>query len=196
MPAEFAITFDYLCPFARNLNESVLEALAGGAEWKVHFRPFSLAQTKVVERELDVWDRDRGATGTRGVLALQWGIAVRDRWPAGFSDFHLAAFAARHEQGADIGDEAVLATVAGSVGLDAAAVAGEVDSGRPLESLAAEHLDLVAGWDVFGVPTLISGEEAVFVRLMERHRPEVVQRLLDLVGWRDLNEFKRTRIPR
>ena len=196
MAVAFDITFDYLCPFARNLSESVIEALDAGVEWKVRFRPFSLAQTKAEEGEPDVWDRESGAVGTRGVLALQWGTAVRDRWPSCFHTFHLAVFAARHERGADIGDESGLAEAARAAGLDPKAVAMEVNSGSPLAALAAEHQDLVADWAVFGVPTLIVGEEAIFVRFMERHQPDAVQRILDLAEWTELNEFKRTRIPR
>jgi hypothetical protein len=196
MATAFALTFDYLCPFARNVSESVVEGLLSGSAWDVRFRPFSLSQTKVDEGEVDVWDRPVGSEGTRGVLALQWGLAVRDGWSDGFHDFHLALFAARHEMGADISDTSVLAEVSGSVGLDPESVAAEIDSGRPLRTLQREHQDLVSQWGVFGVPTLIVGDEAVFVRSMERHQPDEIERLVDLIGWTNLNEFKRTRIPR
>ncbi len=196
MSLSFAITFDYLCPFARNLNESVIEGLADGAPWDASFRPFSLAQTKVGDGESDVWERPAGSEGTRGVLALQWGIAVRDEWPQVFATFHIELFCARHDHGRDIGDETVLSEVARASGLDGSAVAAVVSAGGPRLKLQQEHEDLVAGWDVFGVPTVIVGEEAVFVRSMERHRPDEVSRLLELVTWTNLNEFKRTRIPR
>lgn len=192
----FAITFDYLCPFARNLNESVIEGLAGGAQWSVTFRAFSLSQTKVDDDEPDVWKRSAGSPGTSGVLALQWGIAAREEWPDVFPTFHIELFAARHDRGLDIGDEAVLKEVAETCGLNGSAVAAVVGSGGPRRALQQEHDELVAGWDVFGVPTLIVGDEAVFVRSMERHRPDELARLLDLVSWTNLNEFKRTRIPR
>jgi predicted DsbA family dithiol-disulfide isomerase len=192
----FAITFDYLCPFARNLNESVIEAIDEGAQWDVTFRPFSLAQTKVEDPDTDVWDRPPGDQGARGVRALQWGIAVRDGWPANFSRFHTALFAARHDRGLDIGDDEELAAVAETSGLDSVAIAEVVDGGAPRLTVQREHQELVAGWDVFGVPTVVVGDEAVFVRSMERHRPDEIARLLDLVSWTNLNEFKRTRVPR
>ena len=56
---------------------------------------------------------------------------------------------------------------------------------------------------MFGVPTFVAGDQAVFVRVM--HRPgedregarRTIERVLDLLsGWVDLNEFKRTTIPR
>ncbi|MEA2001773.1 MAG: DsbA family protein [Actinomycetota bacterium] len=196
MTARFAITFDYLCPFARNANEAVVEALESASKWEVDFRPFSLAQTKVEDGKIDVWDRDPGSEGTRGVLALQWGIAVRDNWNDQFLAFHLALFDTRHGHGSDIGNQEILVQTAQAAGLDAEAVIAEVNSGRPLKTLATEHSDLVSGWAVFGVPTFIVGEEAVFVRSMERHRPDDIQRIVDLVSWTNLNEFKRTRVPR
>jgi hypothetical protein len=49
---------------------------------------------------------------------------------------------------------------------------------------------------VFGVPTFVEGDEAVFVRLMERGRVDDLERALDLIPWTGLNEFKRTRISR
>ena len=196
MTAPFAITFDYLCPFARNANESVVEGLLSGEEWEVTFRPFSLSQTKVEDGQQDVWDRPADAEGIRGVLALQWGLAVRDNWPDLFLAFHAALFEARHGRGADIGDETELNAVAVDVGLVASDIAAEVASGRPAKTLAAEHADAVSRWDVFGVPTFIVEDEAVFVRCMARHRPDEIESIVDLIGWTNLNEFKRTRVPR
>ena len=68
--------------------------------------------------------------------------------------------------------------------------------GRPLKTLAAEHLEAVERWAVFGVPTFIEGDEAVFVRFMERGRVDDLERALDLLPWDRLNEFKRTRTAR
>jgi len=40
----FALTYDYLCPFARNANEHVVTGLRSGAPWDVTIIPFSLTQ--------------------------------------------------------------------------------------------------------------------------------------------------------
>lgn len=189
----FAITFDYLCPFARNANEAVLSALAAGEPWEVRFRPFSLSQVHLGEDEPPVWERDDAASG---VLALQWGIAARDHSPEVFGSVHRALFAARHDEGRDISDEGVVREAVGAAGGDVELLAKVVSSGEPLRTLAAEHTEAVERWGVFGVPTFIAGDEAVFVRFMERDRVDDVARALDLVEWSRLNEFKRTRVPR
>lgn len=162
-------------------------------DWR--FLGFSLDQAHAEEGEPPIWDRPPDERGT-GVIALQWGIAVRDAFADGFFDFHLATFAARFDEGRKIGKEEVVREVAGEVGLDVDAVAAEVGSGRPLETLAAEHTESVDRWGCFGVPTFIDGENSVFVRLMERDRVDDLERVLDLLGWAELNEFKRTRLPR
>ena len=190
---EFAVTFDYLCPFARNANEAVLSGLERGEDWDVTFRPFSLAQAHTEEGETAVWERPEGASGVR---ALLWGLATRDEFPEVFPLVHRSLFAARHDHGLDIGDESVLREAVAAAGGNPDAVAEVVASGRPGKVLASEHSEAVERWAVFGVPTFIVGEEAVFVRFMERDRVEDLRRVLELLTWTNLNEFKRTRVPR
>jgi len=192
---QFAVSFDYRCPFARNGHESVVAGLREGRDWDVRFLPFSLDQVHVEEGEPPVWERDPDSWGT-GVLALLWGIAVRDSFAEHFLDWHVAAFAARHDEGLKIAKAEVLAEVAKSVGLGAAAVAAEVASGRPLKVLAEEHTEADRRWHVFGVPTFIVDERAAFVRLMDRANAAEVDKVLDLLEWTDLNEFKHTSVPR
>jgi hypothetical protein len=191
----FAVSFDYRCPFARNAHESVVQGLHDGREWDVTFTPFSLDQVHVDEGDAPVWDRPADERGS-GVLALEWGLAVRDSFRDAFLDFHVALFAARHDHGRQLRDADVLADVAGSVGLDAAAVASVVASGAPLAALREEHT--AAGRDdaMFGVPTFSDGGASVFVRLMDRRRPDQIDRVLDLLAFEGLNEFKHTRVPR
>lgn len=195
MQRSFSITYDYLCPFARNANETLVEMLQGGAAYSVNFVPFSLAQSNTEDGEIPQWDRPLDEVGG-GVLALLWSIAVRDGYPEFFLAFHAAVFSARHDEGSDIGDEGVLGRVALSVGLDAESIRSHVATGAPAGTLAVEHMELVEDHETFGVPTFIEGDEAVFVRFMERHTPDDVERALDMLGWTNLNEFKRTTIPR
>jgi len=196
MSRSFAVTFDYLCPFARNAFEAIAAGLEAGRDWQVGYVPFSLTHAHVPEGETAAWDRSPGDRYTNGVLALQWGLAVRDGFPDRFLAFHLAAFAARHDEARDLRDEAVLRDVAASAGLDSDAVASAVAGGEPKRTLAEEHARAVERWRVFGVPTFIEGDEAVFIRLMERGRVDDLDQALALLGATRLNEFKRTVVPR
>ena len=196
MARQFALTWDYRCPFARNAHEALVNGLKQGRDWDVRFWPFSLDQVHVEEGETPVWERSLDGEGVSGLRALLWGIAVRDAFPDQFLDFHVAAFRARHDEGKKIAEESVLAEVAAGVGLDPDAVAAEVASGRPLKALEAEHTEAVDRYAVFGVPTVIEGDEAVFVRMMERGNVDDLAQALDLVASTRLNEFKRTKIPR
>ena len=191
----FEITYDYLCPFARIANEAVVEALDDGAQYDVTFAPFSLAQNHLDEGATPVWDEEPGAGG-RGVLAHLWALAVRDSFPTKFNAFHVALFNAKHDELNEIDDVAVLGTVAESVGLAPSEIASIVASGVPAKTLASEHTRLVEDRAVFGVPTFITDDEAVFVRFMERHKLEDLDAVIDMLGWSNVNEFKRTTVPR
>jgi predicted DsbA family dithiol-disulfide isomerase len=193
-----AITFDYLCPFARIGHETAIKAV-DGSPGTLEFRAFSLSQVHLHEGEPPVWE---GGTPNSGVLALQWGLAVRDHFPERFADAHLALFSARHDAALDINDERVLRDAVARAGVDPDAVAEIVAGGGPLKALAADHNWAVERHRVFGVPTFISGDRAVFIRLMERPADAAeARRTFDRVvgllqDWPELNEFKATKIPR
>jgi hypothetical protein len=192
----FAVSWDYRCPFARNVHEAVATGLRERRDWDVRFLAFSLDQVHVEEGEAPVWERPPDVRGS-GVRPLEWGIAVRDNFPDAFLDFHVAVFAARFDEGRKIAHEDVLEDAARAAGLDPDAVAKEVATGRPLQTLADEHTEAVTRWEMFGVPTFVLDDDrAAFVRLMERNRPDDVQRALEAMEFERLNELKYTRIPR
>ncbi|MCL1594363.1 MAG: DsbA family protein [Actinomycetia bacterium] len=172
----------------------MVEALQGDADWAVTFRPFSLQQNHNQPEETDVWDVALDSDQGSGVRALLWSLGIRDEFPDEFLGFHTAMFAARHDEALDISDESVISDVATSVGLDAPTLAGLVASGIPQKQLKTEHLSLLEDHEVFGVPTFIIGDEAVFVRVMDRHNIPDIERVVDMIGWTNVNEFKRTSI--
>jgi hypothetical protein len=195
VPREIAATWDYRCPFARNGHEAIVNAVREGSDVDFRFLAFSLDQVHVEEGDTPVWDRDPADWGT-GTLALLYGIAIRDNFPEKFLDAHVELFAQRHDHGLKLGHEDVLEAAVERVGLDVEAVKVEAWSGRPLKTLIAEHTEAVEQHAVFGVPTYIEGDEAVFIRFMERGRADDLNRALDLLDWTRLNEFKRTKIAR
>ena len=196
----FAVTYDYRCPFARNAHEHVVEGLRAGAEWDVDFVPFSLSQAHVEEGGTPVWDDPAKAPD---LLAIEASLVVRDIAPERFLDAHVAFFAARHDRGLDLRDEQVVRDVIGSVGVDADEVLRVVADGGPREAFRKAHESAVSDHKVFGVPTFVVGDRAVFVRLMTRPEGDgarakaAVDLVLGLMGGHpELNEFKYTTINR
>jgi len=196
---QFAVTWDYRCPFARNAHEHVITGLQAGADWDVTFLPFSLGQVHVQEGDPDVWDDpDRDS----GLLALRAGVVVRDRFPDRFLDVHRGLFDLRHRHGGSLRDPEAVAKVLADAGVDSEAVFAEIAAGWPLATVKAEHTRWADSHQIWGVPTFIVGDQAAFVRVM--HRPDgdadearrTVERVVDLLTWPELNEFKHTSIPR
>lgn len=201
MPYTFGLTFDYLCPFARNANEFVLTALTAGAPFDVTFTPFSLAAGHFDDGSKAFFaspDNDNAS----GVLALLAGLTVRDQYPDRFPQVHKALFAARHDDGADLKDPAVITRVLDACNVDTAAVFAHIDTGAPKTVLAAEHHDNEHTHQVWGVPTFITDTRAVFVRLMDRPTDDgnaAIERVKLIVELVDnpvaLHEFKQVDLP-
>ena len=98
---------------------------------------------------------------------MQASIAIRDTQPEHFLDAHHALFEHRHAAAGDLREREVLTGVLAEVGVDTDAVWAEVDSGRPLATIEKEHTAFVESHEVWGVPTFIVGDRAVFVRLLD-----------------------------
>lgn len=196
----FAVTWDYRCPFARNVHEHLVEGLRAGAPWDVTFVPFSLGQVHVEDGEPPIWDHWQDDTG---LLALQAGVVVRDKFADQFLDVHEALFALRHDHGGQLREEGQVRRVLEEQGVDADVVLAEIASGGPIETVRHAHETVARDRQVWGVPTFIVGDRAAFVRLMDRpvgdgaHATRSIDKVLDLLdGFPELNELKHTSIPR
>jgi len=193
----FGITYDYLCPFARNANEHVLAGIAGGAAWDVDFVPLSLTQLKSAESGTPRWDGP-GALRRSGVLALAVAEVVRVHRPERFIDVHRELFALRHDRGEDLRDPNCIAGALDRIGVESALVDSAPEG---LERLHATHDDLVRR-EVWGVPTLLGTRRAAFVRVLDRPTADAgvsvarISRLLELLeGEPMLHEFKQVDLP-
>jgi len=200
MSTAFGLTWEYRCPFARIVADHVITALEGGADWEVEWLPFSLTQAHVTEGEVDAWD-DPAKADT--LYAMEVGIVARDKFPAQFLAVHRGLFDARHDAGLDVRLPDVVHGVLEANGVDTAAVEAEVSAGWPRAEFRKAHTDMVERHKVFGVPTFVVGDSAVFVRLMDRPQGDAdvarrtIERVLDtMTGWPALNEYKHTSISR
>lgn len=199
MTRTFAVNFDYRCPYGRIVHDHVVTGLLGGADWDVTFTPFCLGQAHVAEGESDIWDRPQDDSG---IEALQAVIAVRDTQSRLFVPMHHVLYEYRHMQNGNLRRCEPLNAVIASCDVDTDAMWAEVESGRPLATIKAEHTGFAATHSVWGVPTLIVGDKAVFVRLLDRPLGDVtlaiatIERVLDNIQWSTLNEFKHTLVPR
>jgi hypothetical protein len=175
----------------------VVTALQNGANFEVQFLPWSLSQG-YREGDLDVWD-DPGKDGD--LVALAASVSVRDQQPEHFLNAHRALFEARHLHANRLHTFDEVASVLSSVHVDVEAVAADIETRRPHQLIGESHRRLEP-YEVFGVPTFVIGDDAVFVRYMEPPTNDV-SASIDLVGGivdmmvarPSLNEFKHTKLP-
>jgi hypothetical protein len=76
-----------------------------------------------------------------------------------------------------------------------------VETGRPLAVIKDEHTKYARSHSVWGTPTFVVGDSAIFVRLLDHSHGDqavatrTIERILDDIEWPILNEFKHTSIP-
>ena len=199
MPRSFGLTWDYRCPYGRIAHDHVVTGLLSGADWNVTFLPFSLGQPHVEPGMPPIWETPHLDSG---IFALQVGIAARDSDPDKFLHFHHAVFNYRHTRAGNLKNREELGAMLSNAGFDADAIFSEVESGRPLATIGEEHSRYAESHQVWGVPTFVVDDKAVFVRLLDLANGDAqvaistINRVLDNIDWPILNEFKHTSVPR
>lgn len=195
--AAIRLNYDYRCPYTAVVHDTVLDALDAGADWDIAFEPFSLGQAHVADGQLPIWERPDDDSGLE---ALQVSVVVRDRFPDAFLAVHRGIFAIRFTDAKPLSRpniDAVLRTA----GLEPDDVWPHIDDGSALSTVRDEHTAQVKELEVWGVPTFMIDDQAVFVRLTERSDGDGalatrrIQRVLDLIEDEPvLNEYKHTSI--
>jgi hypothetical protein len=195
----FDLSFDYRCPFAKNIHLHVIAALRAGADFDVTFAPWSLSQGSRGDGAPDVWN---DPAYDADLISLAAAISVRDEQSAFFLDAHEALFRARHDRAIRLVTLDEISNVLAPLGVDMAMVAADVASRRPHDVIAASHKEFDR-FEAFGVPTFVVNDDATFVRYMSEPSDdpvasiELVNSLLTLMtSGSDLNEFKHTQLPR
>lgn len=198
MTRSFAVTWDYRCPYGRIVHDHVVTGLLAGADWNVTFLPYCLGQSNRDPGLPPIWETPQADSG---LFALQVGVAARDADPARFPTFHHAVYEYRHTRAGNLNDRDAIAAMLTDAGLDASTVFDHVESGEPLRTIAREHMQYVNSHDVWGVPTFVVDDKAVFVRLLRTSDGNAetaiatIDRVLDNIDWPILNEFKHTSVP-
>ena len=194
----FDLSFDYRCPFAKNIHLHVLRALDAGAEFSVNFVPWTMSQGYKDEGAPDVWN---DPAHDADLLSLAASISVRDQQPALFLWVHEALFRARHERAIRLVTLEELEGVLAPLGVDVALVKDDLASRRP-HAVIGESFLKFAKFEAFGVPTFVVGDDATFVRYMKpptgdaEDSIKLIESIVTHIAAQpELNEFKHTRLP-
>lgn len=193
----FGLSYDYRCPFAKNIHLHVLAVLAAGADFTVEFIPWTMSQGHRAAGAPDVWD---DPAYDEALLALAASISVRDEQPAYFLRAHEALFRARHERAIRLATTTDIVDVLGPLGVDTDRVLADVASRRP-HRVIGESFRAMQSYEAFGVPTFVVGDDATFVRYMTPPSDDglasaaIIDSLVTLMAHQPaLNEFKHTRV--
>ena len=194
----FKLSYDYRCPFAKNIHLHVVAALKSGADFDVTFLPWTMGQGYKAEGAPDVWDDPKQDSAN---LALAVSTSIRDQQPALFLDAHEALFRARHERAIRLSTIEQIGDVLAPLGVDMDMVEADLATRRPFGVLGETFREM-GRYEAFGVPTFVVNDDATFVRYMKpptedgTKSAEIISSLVSLMANQvDLNEFKHTKVP-
>jgi hypothetical protein len=194
----FDLSYDYRCPFAKNIHLHVVTALRAGADFDVTFVPWTMSQGYKADGAPDVWD---DPARDPELLSLAVSTSIRDQQPDHFLDAHEALFRARHERALRLVTRGEIADALASTKVDLAAAFDDVDSRRPHKVIGQSFREFER-YDAFGVPTFVVNGDATFVRYMTTPSEDpaasiaLIDSLVTLMSTKgDLNEFKHTKVP-
>ena len=196
---DVTVSYDYRCPFAKNIHLHLVAALRHGTQFAVTFAPWTMSQGHKEESEPDVWD-DPSRDAEH--LALAVSVSVRDEQPEHFLGVHEAFYRARHERGQRLVEWDQIVEILRPLHVDVERVSADVASRRPHRVLADTYREF-AGYEAFGVPTFVVNGDATFVRYMDPPTDDssasvaLLEQLYGLMTTSTaLNEFKHTRVAR
>ena len=193
----FQLSYDYRCPFAKNIHLHVVTALRAGADFDVEFVPWTMSQGYRHEGAPDVWD---DAERDPDHLALAVSISIRDQQPELFLAAHEALFRARHERGLALKSWGDIERALGLIPVNLTLVEADLRTRRPHDVLGA-NFRRFERYEAFGVPTFVVNGDATFVRYMRgpgddpSQSTKLLESLVTLMSVEgDLNEFKHTKV--
>ncbi len=194
---QFDLSYDYRCPFAKNIHLHVISALRAGADFDVTFVPWTMSQGYRADGAPDVWD---DPSRDPEHLALAVSTSIRDFQPEHFLGAHEALYRARHERAIRlVTPEEIKEALAGTP-VDLDAVFEDVASRRPHKVLGESFREFER-YEAFGVPTFVVDGDATFVRYMNAPSGDpaasidIIESLVTLMSDQGaLNEFKHTKV--
>jgi len=143
--------------------ESIKTEVADG--FSIQWKTFSLDQQNS-EKGSDFMMWEHPDYSSRGLPALVAAKAAENQGEPLFLRFHLATFEARHDEGKDIADRKVLRGIVEYAGLDPVRFEQDIAREETWHAVGEDHMESKRKYGVFGVPTLVFGQEqVVFVKL-------------------------------
>jgi predicted DsbA family dithiol-disulfide isomerase len=195
-PITFDVFFDYTCPYVYRVAR-LLDAVRRSGERDFHsgWRYFSLTQVNSNHQGWTVWDAPATEV-VRGRTAFRAAEAARRQ--GRFDDLHMPLLDARHRDGLDVDDQAVVEQVAARSGLDMKRFRNDLADPSLLDALARDHQDAVSEYGVFGTPTFVfANGSAAYVKLADGAGSlDVYDRLVSVAAAEPrILEIKRPRRP-
>ena len=201
--AEFAIYYDFRCPFVYNAATVLAKAKeSAGIQLEIDWRPFSLSQVNSDKGPgFKYWEQPGALDGSdRTLLALRAGLAAKRQGKEAFGSFFMTLIKARHEDKKDLMDPMVIEEAATTAGLDLRRFREDLADPALLREVGESHTRAVEEFGAFGVPTFVFPDgKAAYLKMFippDDQAAAVVESLINMIGqFEHVGEVKRPQPP-
>lgn len=160
------VWYDFVCPYAWTAQRWLFDVQREmGSDLEIDWRYFSLEQVNKSPDAPNVWDYPNDGTSST-LRAFQGVHAAGKQGEDKYLAYMAALFNQRHVNRRNLGTQAILEETAQHVGLDLLQFRTDLQSDDVFAVFQQDHTEAVEKYGVFGVPTIMFGnEESAYLRI-------------------------------
>lgn len=167
------VYFDYTCPWAWGGQVwlyQVQDELGDGL--RINWRYFPLQQVNAKDADFKIWEQPNDGTNA-SLRSYQAAQAARKQGDDAYRKLHAALFLKRHEEGRNLGQQAVLEAAATEAGLDLDAFRKDLQSDEVFAVVKEDFTHGKGKLGVFGTPTIVFGnDQGAYLKVNFRDLPK------------------------
>lgn len=160
------VWYDFVCPYAWTAQRWLFD-LQNQLEHPldITWRYFSIEQVNKAPDAPNVWDHPNDGTSST-MRAFQGVHAAGKQGEDRYLEYMAALFNQRHVNKRNLGTQAILEETATQVGLDLEQFRTDLQSDEVLGIFQSDHTEAVEKYGIFGVPTIMFGnEQSAYLRI-------------------------------
>ncbi len=163
---KITVWYDFVCPYAWTAQRWLFDVQREmGNDLEIDWRYFSIEQVNKAPDAANVWDHPNDGTSST-MRAFQGVHAAGKQGADKYLHYMATLFNQRHLHKRNLGTQSILEDTATKVGLDLEMFREDLKSDEVFGIFQRDHTEAVEKYGIFGVPTIMFGnEQSAYLRI-------------------------------
>lgn len=163
---KITVWFDFVCPYAWTAQRWLFDLQKElGDDLEIDWRYFSIEQVNKAPEAPNVWEHPNDGSSST-IRAFQAVHAAGKQGEDKYLAYMAALYNHRHLNKRNLGTQKLLEETATSIGLDMEQFRIDLQSEEVYEILRRDHTEAAENYGIFGVPTIMFGnEQSAYLRI-------------------------------